>query len=114
MKNKKPKWWVKPLVDNIHHGCLYCGGTATILDMKTRLYNGFGGWHILKDKKIFFWEEDSDKSFDKCKQLKDIEKSARRQPNCDWRAIFDLALRGGKYQRYRGKWYLIESNQGFA
>ena len=35
--------------------------------------------------------------------------------NHDWRAIFDLALRGGTYQRHGdNKWVLIESNQGFG
>ena len=102
----------KPL-KNVHHGCLNCGGTEQILDMETRLYMGYGGWTITRDGKVFF-VEDSNKEWEETKQLKDIEKIARRDPNHDWRAGFDLALRGGTYQRYRGKWYLIESNQGFA
>ena len=102
----------KPL-KNVHQGCLNCGGTEQILDMGTTLYNGFGGWHIEKDGEFFF-SEDANKEWEENIKLKDIEKIAKRKPKCDWRAIFDLALRGGTYQRYRGKWYLIESNQGFA
>lgn len=49
-----------------------------------------------------------------CLHLKDIEADARLDPDHDWRAIFNLALRGGTYQRQSQQWILIESNQGFA
>ena len=114
---KRPKWYIKPLNKNkIWHGCLNCGGTEQVLDLETRLYNEFGGWYITKDGEIYF-EEQPNKSdnWESIKQLKEIEKEAREDPDHDWRAIFDLALRGGSYQRHgNDKWVLIESNKGFA
>ena len=111
----KPIWWVKPLTnkDEIHHGCLNCGGTEITLDLETRLYSGFGGWMVTVNGDLFYMQEQG-KEYDEAKQLKDIETEAKERPNNDWRAEMDLPLRGGSYQRYRGKWYLIESNQGFA
>lgn len=121
MKTKKNKlsWYIKPLdTKKIFHGCLNCGGTEQILGLETRLYNGFGGWSITKDGKLYFEESpllSEEKKWNEWKQLKEIEKEAKKDPNHDWRAIFDLALRGGQYQRHGdNKWVLIESNRGFA
>ena len=33
-------------------GCLNCGYTEDVLPMKTKLYNGFGGWTITKSGRI--------------------------------------------------------------
>ena len=113
----KPKWWVKPLTDDkkIYHGCLCCGGTEKVLDLETRLYQGFGGWNITKDGKLYFEEPNIDKTWEEFKTLKEIENEAKKDPNHDWRAILDLPLRGGQYQRHGDdKWVLIESNMGFA
>ena len=112
----KPGWWIKPLEHNFHHGCLNCGGTARILDLETRLYNGFGGWKIEKDGEFFFQEDPSiEKKWEDYKQLQEIEKIVKRNPDHDWRAIFDLPTRGGTYQRHgNNKWVLVESNRGFA
>ena len=115
---KKPKWWVEPLTNEnlIHHGCLNCGGTNRVLDMTTALYNSFGGWCITKDRKLYFQEDSQvEKSWEMNKTLAEIEKEAKKDPEHDWRAQFDLPLRGGEYQRhYDEGWILIESNQGFA
>lgn len=119
MKDKqlteKPKWLVEPLDrKKIHHGCLNCCGTDNILGVRTKLYNGFGGWMITKDGKLFFMEK-AKTEFEDSKTLLFIEKIARQDPNHDWRAIFDMALSGGQYQRHgKNRWVLIESNQGFA
>ena len=114
----KPKWWIEALTDKnkVHQGCLNCGGTEQVLEMDTRLYNGFGGWSITKNSELFF-EEDctSDKDWDEWKTLAEIEKTAKKEPDNDWRAIFNLPLRGGEYQRhFEEGWVLIESNRGFA
>lgn len=112
-----PSWYIKPLdTKKIFHGCLNCGGTEQTLDLETRLYNGFGGWMVTKDGELYFQEDcTKDKNWEEWKQLKEIEAEAVKDPDHDWRAQFDLPLRGGQYQRHgEGKWVLIESNQGFA
>ena len=114
----KPNWWVNPLTskDAIYHGCLNCGGTKQTLGMETRLYNSFGGWCITKDGKLYFQEDSQiEKDWEENKTLAEIEEEAKKEPEHDWRANFDLPLRGGSYQRhYDEGWVLIESNQGFA
>ena len=115
----KPKWWVKPLIDDkkIYHGCINCGGTEKVLDLETRLYHGFGGWYITKDKGLYFRESSFARNlaWEEIKTLKEIEHEAKEDPDHDWRAILDLPLRGGQYQRHgTNKWVLIESNKGFA
>jgi len=113
----KPTWWVEPINKNeIYHGCLNCGGTEQTLGLGTRLYNEFGGWYITKDGELFFKEEmHKTDNLGTIKQLKEIEAEALKDPNHDWRAVFNLPLRGGTYQRHdKNKWVLIESNQGFA
>jgi len=114
---KRKQWYMKPVrKDKIHHGCLVCGGTEQILELDTRLYNGFGGWSVTKDGELFFQEDCSkDKKWEEWKQMAEIEEIAAKDPDHDWRAIFELPLRGGQYQRHGdNKWVLIESNQGFA
>jgi len=112
----KSDWWIKSLEHNIHNGCLNCGGTAKILDLETRLYNEFGGWKITKDGELYFQEDASiEKEWAKLWKLSEIEEIVKKMPDHDWRAIFDLPLRGGTYQRHGdNKWVLIESNRGFA
>lgn len=93
-------------------GCLNC--VYTVLPMRTRLYNGFGGWMITKDDKTFFIEE-SDKEFDEARTLSYIERKAKLEPFCDWRAILNLPLRSAVYQRQgKSKWVLVERGNGFA
>ena len=95
-------------------GCLLCGYTRDLLPMKTKLYYGFGGWTITKDGELFFME-DSNKEFDEAKTLSYIERKARLEPECDWRAHLDLPLRSAVYQRHgKSKWVLVERGQGFA
>src|SRR5574343_159335 len=113
----KPAWYIEPInKKEIHHGCLNCGGTEQTLDLETRLYNEFGGWHITRDGEMFFEEEmHKADNWETIKQLKEIEAEALEDPDHDWRAVFNLPLRGGTYQRHdKDKWVLIESNQGFA
>ncbi len=95
-------------------GCLCCGsGSKSHLPLDTVLYMGFGGWMVTKDNELFYMA-DSDLEWEENKTLLDIEKSAKRKPNCDWRAICDTPLHGETYQRQRGKWVLVEENLGFA
>lgn len=93
--------------------CLCCPRTEDLLEMGTVLYQGFGGYHVKKDEEIFYWA-DSDLEWKKYKTLADIEKSAKRSPKSKWIVILNNPLRGATWERKRGKWYLIETNQGFA
>jgi hypothetical protein len=82
--------------------------------MRTRLYRGFGGWMITKNGEPFFMEN-QDVDFDKSKTLSFIERSAKLEPESDWRTILDLPMRSAIYQRHgKSKWVLIEKGQGFA
>ena len=107
MKKLKP-------IKGKHIGCLNCGGNDQKLPMRTRLYNGFGGWSITKDGKYYFTEK-MDLDFDKNKTLSYIERRAKSEPESDWRAIVFLALRGATYQRQgKSNWVLVKENKGFA
>lgn len=100
-----------------HAGCLCCKGSEDILDFETTLHNGFGGWHISKDKEIYFMDSSKDcfENWDNIKKLKDIEEEARKEPDSEWQAHYIAPLREAKYQRSDcGKWVLIETGPGFA
>jgi len=95
-------------------GCLNCGYTESILPMRTRLYNSFGGYMITRDGKLYFME-DAKTEFKDCKTLIYIENRAKLQPESDWRVVIDLPLRSAEYQRQgRAKWVLIKKGNGFA
>lgn len=95
-------------------GCLCCGSSnETHLAMTTVLYQGFGGWMILKDGELFHME-DNNTEWEDFKTLAFIEKKAKQSPNADWKAVCDTPLHGEVYQRQRGKWVLVEENEGFA
>ena len=61
----KPPWLVEPIADDkVWHGCLNCGGTEHVLDMETRLYNGFGGWMITRDNELYFQDSNMDRDWE--------------------------------------------------
>lgn len=101
-----------PAIKNDKVNCLCCGTTEDHLHLGTILINGFGGWSITKDGKLYYQDETGD--WDNCKRLEDIEKDAVLEPNCDWRAVLFSPLRGAEYQRQNDKWVLVEVNEGFA
>ena len=95
-------------------GCLNCGYTEDVLPMKTKLYNGFGGWTITKDGELYFMEN-VDAEYEDAKTLSYIEREAKLSPECDWRANLDLPMRNAIYQRHgKSKWVLVERGMGFA
>ena len=109
----KPSLLLPPIAGGIS-GCLNCGYTEDILPMKTKLYNGFGGWDITKNGEHYF-SEDVNKEYDEAKTLSYIERMAKLEPECDWRANLNLPLRSAVYQRHgKSKWVLVERGQGFA
>lgn len=47
--------------------------------------------------------------------VRDVERLAKKAPDHDWRIVLYGPLHGEIYQRHgKGKWVLVESNQGFA
>lgn len=85
-----------------------------LLPLRTRLYNGMGGWTITKDGEIYFIEE-TKREYDRARTLCYIERRAKLQPECDWRAELNLPLRSETYQRQgKSKWVLVKKGQGFA
>ena len=109
----KPSFLLPAIAGGVS-GCLNCGYTEDKLPMRTRLYSGFGGWDITKDGEHYF-NEDSDKEYDEAKTLSYIERRAKLEPECDWRANLNLPLRSATYQRHgKSKWVLVERGQGFA
>ncbi len=113
MLNVQTKDWFKPAINKgIHHGCLCCGGTVTKLSMRTRMYNGFGGWTVLKDGAMIFCH---DGEYEDAPTILKFEKMAREEPESCWEAQLYLPLRGATYQRHGyNMWVIIESNPGFA
>jgi hypothetical protein len=113
IQNVKPSFLLPPIAGGVS-GCLNCGYTEDVLPMRIRLYNGFGGWSITKNGEYYF-SEDVDKEFDEAKTLSYIERRAKLEPECDWRAHLDLPLRSAVYQKHgKSKWVLVERGQGFA
>ena len=109
-KDMKKEKKVKPT----QNGCACCPSNTEILDLDTRLYQSFGGYHVTQDNKLHFMDT-PDKEWNDCKQLSEIEKEAAKHPKSDWRVHLDLPLRSGVWQRHqKNKWCLIESGIGFA
>ena len=114
-------WKKEPPHMDPHIGCLNCGAgemrggkveiTAT---MRTRIYGGFGGWHIEKDGEVQF-RPPQHLEWEKYPTLMKFENMARKDPDHDWRAVAFLPLRDATYQRHgRNRWVLISSGPGFA
>ena len=120
-------WTKLPPHRNPHIGCLNCGGgemrrrgkSAPITcALVTKLYQGFGGWHIERDGKTWYRAaqiEDGRSAWRNCRTLRWAERRARLDPDHDWRAVCDLPLRSATYQRQgRNRWVLVASGPGFA
>ncbi|HPT69352.1 MAG TPA: hypothetical protein PKW50_04340 [Syntrophomonas sp.] len=96
-------------------GCLNCGYTESLLPMRTRLYSSMGGWMITKDGELYYMENNCNRKWERLKTMITIEKQAKKEPDSDWRAIFESPLRGAEYQRQgKSKWVLISKNNGYA
>ncbi len=107
-KWKKLPPWNKP----IHQGCLCCPPVTDTAPMDTIIAVGFGDASISKDGETIYQERPDQKRF---KRLRYFERLAAADPNHDWQLTLYAPLRGRVYQRHgKGKWVLVESNQGFA
>ncbi len=94
-------------------GCLCCQGTEDALPLDTVLYQGFGGFHVERDGEIIYYPA-CNTDWDDFKTLAFFERMARRNAKAIWRVVLSNPLRGAVWERRRGKWHLIETNQGFA
>lgn len=94
-------------------GCANCPQTEDKLSLNEVLYNGFGGYRVEKDDKVYY-QGDPNGEWKSFKTLKDIEKIAKKEPNAKWKVILDNPLRGAIWEREKGEWVLKETNQGFA
>ena len=113
VSSSKPAWW-KPAIEGVSGDCLCCPATVDKLPLNTRMYNGFGGWVIIKDGKQFY-RGDSNLEFEEYPTLLKFEKLAKKEPDVEWLADLNLPLRSGTYQRHGDNtWVLIEKGDGFA
>ena len=117
-----PKWKKEEPCLKPHIGCLNCGAgemrgsrhDKITASMRTRIYNGFGGWSILRDGDVVYMGP-HDGEWEDFPTLMTFENRARKDPDHDWRAICDLPLRSATYQRQgNNEWVLIDSGMGFA
>ncbi len=82
--------------------------------METVLYNGFGGWSILKNGHLFF-SENSEKEWEESKTLQGVEDMIGNNETDDFIAFLYTPLRDAKYQRQgKNNWILISQGLGFA
>ena len=82
--------------------------------MRSRIAVGFGYAAVTKDGEEV-WSEGYGAPWNKLPTLRKFENMARKDPDHDWRAIMHGPLHGEEYQRHgKGKWVLVESNQGFV
>lgn len=102
-------------------GCLNCGGgemkqqkdKTVLASLRTRIYNGFGGWHITCDGETVY-SGPVDLEWNDYPTLLKFELAARKREG-DWRAILDGPMRDAEYQRQgKNRWVLVRSGQGFA
>jgi hypothetical protein len=105
----------EPKLENPNRGgCMHCPGNHELLEMDTELYQGFGGYMVTKDDKLFYMG-DPQGEWGSFKTLANIEQEACREPNADWRVHLDLPLRDAVWQRHGPKeWVLIKTGLGFA
>lgn len=95
-------------------GCLNCPESEDILDIKTKLYNGFGGYAVYKDGK-YFWAEIMNKDYEKCATVRKVENMVALDLKAKWEIKLDLPLRSAIWLREaKNKWVLTETGLGFA
>jgi hypothetical protein len=94
-------------------GCLCCPSTEDLLPLDTVLYNGFGGYQVQKNGKVFY-QGKPDEEWGDYKKLNVFEKLARKEKG-KWEIILNNPLRGATWRRKgKNEWILVETNQGFA
>jgi len=95
-------------------GCLNCPQTEDLLPLSTILYQGFGGYCVNKNGKLYYEAEQSDE-WEDFKTLNEIEKEVKKDENAKWEVVLDNPLRGATWERNKkGRWILTKTNKGFA
>lgn len=98
--------------ENIH----ICGlPEPDVLELDTVLYNGFGGYTVLKNEE-YYYSGDTDAEWDEFKTVADIEKDAEKEPDAKWEVVLFNPLEGATWLRDKETkvWKCTERNQGFA
>jgi hypothetical protein len=109
MRYLKP---LKPNAKNLSRGCLNCGFLRFRVLMNMQLYQCFGGHHVTRNGKIFYWPENEE---EKPKTLQYVENKARKHPRSDFRLHFVMPLYDAEYQRQgKNNWVLVRKGRGFA
>lgn len=113
-EHAKPSWW-KPGIEAPGPGCLCCPQTTELLDLTTKLYNGIGGWNIVKNGTQEFFAEDQNKDFDECRDMHHVESLIGDDEENEYVANFISGLRDATYQRHaKNTWVLIAKGPGYA
>lgn len=115
MKNiTKKQLWLKKGIKAGNTTYLCCPDTVQKLDLKTKLYHGFGGWTITKNVQTFFIDK-RDVEWDEYKDIQHVEELIGDDDQNEYIADLYLPLRGSTYQRHsKNNWILINKNEGFA
>lgn len=101
--------------ENIHHGCLCCGGTRQIAPMDMLIAVGFGSAQCTKGNDVIYSEDPNAETEEDIPTLQKFEDMAKLDPDHDWRVSLVGPLRDREYQRQGdGHWVLVSSGMGFA
>ena len=86
--------------------------------MRYKIVQGFGGSHISRNGKVFYWPDNWDgskESWKKQRTLMFIELQARKDNKSDWRLHNIMPLHEEEYQRQgKNNWVMIKKGLGFA
>ena len=116
MVKSRGRWKKLPAIKPGANPCLNCPDPTITLDPRHVIAVGFGSAYLECDGEIL-WDENvqgRDLEFDQMMTCAQAEELARRRPNHDWRIVLDGPMHGETYQRQRGKWVCVATNQGFA
>ncbi len=96
-------------------GCLCCPRTEDLLPINEVLYNGFGGYTVYRNNKVFYQgPTDESTKWEDYWKLSKIEKIAKKD-KASWKVVLYTPLRGATWRRKGDKkWVLTETNLGFA
>lgn len=94
-------------------GCGVCGRLINKLPMGKEIAIGSGGAYVSKDDQVIYEEQHCDDAV--VWTVHDAENEALKDPEHDWRIVFDSPFYFREYQRHgAGEWMLIEEKEGFA
>lgn len=108
VKNPKKRTKAAP-IQGRGQGCLHAGPARNVLPMNALLAVGFGGVDVIAGGTCI-WSGDEPRY-----TAQRVENLAATRPSIEWKIVYNGPLSGKTYQREgRGRWVLVEQNQGFA